>query len=400
MRWFLVCVLTGLIAHAQAAPLVDGAGQDAAPAALGRGVVLGRAEAAFVPASGDLPALAIGGVFDDADLASRSTVEAIFKSGAVIGLPPLSGSRQGALAIRLRSGILVGGGRSGDRAAVPAFEWAALGTTADTNRWHAVDAAGLNDVITLGLSADGAGLLVSGTGDVNHISVEQGADGRVRLQARPLPSLNRMRRRDAGDTAAVQIRGLADGRIVVAGGSVQSNKIALLDASSERSDAVDRYVGTGVLLPWRRYEIYEPTLGRWRNSTPSRGAGGPAAILDDGRVVKLSKGARGGEEMLLEMSSADGASWQSINNTLPANLDLRLHGIAHLSAVDGELFLLAGTLGYGDRALVLHWYDMASKSWDEIWQMRLDSSELRHLGRHIVRVLRNGKTVVVPVRGE
>ncbi len=109
-------------------------------------------------------------------------------------------------------------------------------------------------------------------------------------------------------------RVLADGRAVVAGGQVQAELVAA------RVDGCDdcpvRYIGFGPLSPSRPHERFDPVVQQWLASSPSRAAGGSAAIFADGRVVKLSSlpdsTNPGNETPMLELCDATGTQWQTL----------------------------------------------------------------------------------------
>lgn len=115
---------------------------------------------------------------------------------------------------------------------------------------------------------------------------------------------------------------LADGRVIVAGGQVQSDLIAVVAAACPAADCPDQYRGFGSLLPSRRHEILDPAADRWRQSAASRGAGIAAAVRADGRVVKLGlltpADGSGTLRWLLEESAPGGDAWREL--ALPAEL--------------------------------------------------------------------------------
>lgn len=141
---------------------------------------------------------------------------------------------------------------------------------------------------------------------------EDGDTYRVSPQAphyTPAPRLQRQRRDFTG-------RVLADGRVIVAGGQVESELVASRPADCATCPL--HYIGFGPQMPSRRHEIFDPQRKGWEASASSRAAGGPVAILADGRVAKLGelteKKPEGGEQTspLLEISDASGKRWRSL----------------------------------------------------------------------------------------
>jgi hypothetical protein len=109
-------------------------------------------------------------------------------------------------------------------------------------------------------------------------------------------------------------------RLIVAGGNAQ---VALVAVRDEACPACPRrYVGFGPLEPARHYEFLDLASGVWRASAPTTGEGGPAAILDDGRVVIVEDNPQANElrgcgpsrrrcdTTLLELSASDGSAWR------------------------------------------------------------------------------------------
>jgi hypothetical protein len=121
-------------------------------------------------------------------------------------------------------------------------------------------------------------------------------------------------------------RVLTDGRIVIAGGNVEADLIA---AYTEGCQACpEKYIGIGAPSPSRRHEIFDPALGVWISSAPSRGAGGAAAILSNGIVVKaglISEKIKAVDSKenpnlptfrnftRLEVSDINGRNWREVN---------------------------------------------------------------------------------------
>jgi hypothetical protein len=127
------------------------------------------------------------------------------------------------------------------------------------------------------------------------------------------PRLQRKRQNFAG-------RVLADGRVIVAGGTVEGEIVAR--RPSDCADCPVSYIGWGPYLPARRHDIYDPARKAWRSSAPSRAVGGNSvAILASGQVVKvgLLPSARAPDpnygpvyRVELEISSPDGSTWRAL----------------------------------------------------------------------------------------
>ena len=367
---------------------------------------------AFLPSRGATPALAIGGGAEG--VYASGAADAIWPDGRMEALSPLNHPRTDAKVFGLPDGsyLVVGGegGRLFDRShpALPA-EWLSAKPDLGRARWVDVDLK-VGSGEALGQLTDGSLIAVSGSGSVRQIRVST-PDGKPKVQSTVLPPLNRMRSSsyNSGEASRVLVRGLSDGRIIVAGGEVQRDNIAVLQADSMQSDAVDRYVGIGELRPSRRHEIYQPDTKSWRNAAPSSGEGGQVAILDDGRVVKLKPGKIVGEQKedgswpmepgLLEISSADGGSWRDFGAQAAPQVELSSH--AHPFVLQGELFLSGegANRRTGGGPGIVQWFNVAAGRWETLWQSTSKDNWRDHLGRVIIRKLANGKRVVLPVEG-
>lgn len=178
----------------------------------------------------------------------------------------------------------------------------------------------------------------------------------------PAPRLQRQRREFTG-------RVLADGRVIVAGGQVESELVASRPANC--SDCPLRYIGFGPQSPSRRHEIFDPRSNAWEHSAPSRAAGGPVVILADGRVAKLGelteKKPEGGEQvrLLLEISDATGKRWRSLD--MPSWLEGELSRVS-LSRINNDISALSGPLFLGI------WLGDGTAWW---WLEDVDAPELR-----------------------
>jgi hypothetical protein len=243
-------------------------------------------------------------------------------------------------------------------------------------------------------------------GRIEHVAPDKVPDNPYQVDLSTLPPLSKARRSaDGADYENMLTRKLTDGRIVVAGGTVQEHRIALATEDSMTPASPDTYIGIGDYRPSRRHEIYDPGSGEWHTAAPSIGAGGPVAIFDDGRVIKLGKltthpakeGEAETEKYLLEISSPDGRHWTRVDDP-PA---IRLWNDTRPFVIQNELFLsgrLPGKCGGGDTEAVL-WLDTEHKRWETLWQIPTGDNSRFHIGRIIVRSLPNGKRIVMPVGG-
>lgn len=368
-----------------------------------------RGGAAFVPTAGGKPALMIGGT-THAGMNSyllTAAVAAIGHDGHIGAMPVLNEARSNATAFRIGNGVLVSGGWGGDqndrqeeRPMLP-MEWLATNGPDDKLRWLKVASPDLSRSSVLGQLADGSLLEVDAQGKTAQLKLIFRSGGVPAVERSEFPRLNRLRQ-SSGNGYGVRIRGLTDGRILVAGGDVQADKIALLKPDSNSSDASDEYVGIGPYLPSRRHETYDPASKRWRTSAACQGAGGHAAILDDGRVVKV--GLLSGEETshpryVLEISNSDGTAW----SVFPAEASpkMMLSDKARPFVVDGELFLSGEieSLSTGGGPSGVEWFNTATRQWEVLWRAEPKDNWRDHLGRVIVRQLTNGKVIVLPVDG-
>lgn len=380
-----------------------------------------QSNAAQVPARDNQSALVIGGSIHagmNSYLATGAAM-AVDANGAVRTLPSLNDARHGAMALRVGVGVLVVGGRGEDSEKtaradrggplLSVAEWLASDAPGSTARWVRLDTQQIiND--SYEQLPDGSLLLFINDRLIRHVVLHAGDGGAPSLREGPntYPPLNRARHNDGGEgdygSSAVKLRALADGRVIVAGGEVLSEKIALLKNDSDRADAIDEYVGIGPFLPSRRHEIYDPASKRWRTSAPSRGAGGKVAILPDGRVLKI--GQLPGKDKddsnppyLMEISNTEGTAWSTWpTETLPK---IKPSEKAKPFVVDGELFLSGemGSLSTGGGPSGLEWFNATTARWEALWWANPYDNWRDHVGRMIVRQLANGKKVILPVNG-
>jgi hypothetical protein len=188
------------------------------------------------------------------------------------------------------------------------------------------------------------------------------------------------------------LRILDDGRIVIAGGNVQAERIAVVSSDSGAEPEDDQYEGTGEFLPARTYDIFDPSTKRWRESARSKTAGAAVAILDDGRVVcagelegkRGSDGSEGPSRLLIEISDAAGAKWTALPT--PPDLNPSGHSI-EVFTEQGEILLKAER---GDKG-ILFWYDRKANTWSELHNWVHWNS---NAGRLMVLTTGNGKRIV------
>lgn len=364
-------------------------------------LVTRRGHMAFVAAKGLLPALAIAGSIHGGmnSYLPTATVDAVGLDGRFWAMPTLITGRTGAVAYRFGTGVLVLGGvgepsRRDNKDDLPT-EWLSDSRPGSGAIWVSVPGVSVNPTHGLAQMQDGSLLELDGTGGVQKITARVSGSG-VLMQRSAWPRLNRARLSSPSSREdQVVVRELPDGRVVVAGGLVQSEQIALYKPDINLDTTVDEYVGVGVFLESSLYEIFDPGTMRWSNSAPSRFPGGKVAILADGRVLKVTQ--RQVQEMptprwepVFELSNAQGSAWMTLAaDQLPgfrALQDLVLYEI------DGELF----ASDTNHRAV--QWFNPTNLRWEVVWSAGSQGDNWRdNAGRMLVRTLVNGKTLVLPV---
>ena len=334
-----------------------------------------RSDEAFLPGAAGKPALSIGGSSHAGmnTYLPTATVEAITREGRILAMPTLNTARSGATAYRVGDGVLVVGGRGEDfderreATRILPMEWLAAADSDTAASWLDVTGNVPEATGAIGQRPDGSLLEVTTSGSVAELKLRING-GALNVERSSWPSLNRARR--PNEKSRVKVRELSDGRVIVAGGDVQTEKIALLTLCVQESSCADEYVGIGALLPSRRHEIYDPVNKRWNNSAPSRAAGGQVEVMSDGRVVKL--GAIGASDAsspqtVLEMSDANGNSWQRMPDIGPHGM--RLNDRLRVFSIDDELFV------YGEMELAhnnsegvgVQWLNINTAQWEVLW---------------------------------
>ena len=356
--------------------------------------------AAFLPASATAPALLLGG--------GSSAAQAIGLDGRIEALPSMRHARNNASVFRAAGGVLVVGGtdpgRRNDRdrpKALPA-EWF---------QGQEVDGGEVDEVAAIAQLKDESLLVVEPTGNVRQLRFVM-REGQRALKSQPHSRLNRERRHGWEDEK-IKVRALNDGRIIVAGGMVRPELIALYSERALKPDQPDEYIPIGGFLPWRRYEIFDPATRRWSNSAPSQSAGGIAAILGDGRVAKAGEipQASGLENSskhtyVLEISDPSGTRWNTLART---GSRLIVDRLFLLFTIDDELFAFGATeyidLGhignYGRRGV--EWLNPATGQWELLWQGETQDFWNGYQGLLLRRTLTGAdgktKTLIIPAGG-
>jgi hypothetical protein len=356
------------------------------PLTAGRELPLGRAWPALATDGAGRVLVAGGAIDADPGNVATGSVDMVSVDGArLVALPALGHARYGGVAGWLASdSAVVAGGRplgygSGQRAApaLPVEVYDARG-----GRWTSLSSEAGEPITIPADAAVGivprSGVLVA-TGAV----VSRYAIRGTRATAQALPPLPHARRESV-------VRVLDDGRIVIAGGSIQAEVIAVAGESGDAEQ--DEYEGVGEFAPARTHSIFDPTRKGWRESAPSRTAGAAVAVLDDGRVVRAGMlgeptdpdGEPRQQQLLVEICDRDGTAWSPL--PAPEGLDAHDHNL-ELFTQQGEIFLKSER---GDNA-ILQWFDASTGRWAELHQWPRWNA---NMGRLMSLTTGNGKRVV------
>jgi hypothetical protein len=389
-------------------------GGTAVPAAAGEsGVLLGRARVAFLPAVGESPALALGG---SANGVPTAAVDALWRDGRVSALPAMRRARDQAQALRLADGsILVAGFPTPDpRHAPPGLEAEVLpgGTQRAGAAWTDV-ALDLPADTLLARHPDGSLVALHPDGTLESLALSGTGKGKVQVRRSPLPPMTRYwRLGDDRAPGAVAMRVLQDGSIVVAGGLVQRDRIAVFHEAVEDPAAPDRFAGWGEFQGALTHEIFDPAARLWRESAPSLAGEGRVAILDDGSVVKVgplpAPTANGASadytRAALQISTPDGSAWRTFEGPEAPLITVdRMTQEARPFVIEGELFLAGRNLNdvtpqYARGPLMLQRWNRGTRRWVTLWEAP-ENTWQDHLGRMIVREIAPGRRVVLPIGG-
>jgi len=397
------------------------------------GMTLYRSGLTFLPGKNDTPALALGGSIHAGmnTYGITAAVDAIWPDGHMQALPAFNYARTGAQAFRLSdSSILLIGGQvngqanAGDKVeSASSMEWLPGNAAPQEARWQALN-EGWAQEKALGQMTDGSLVAVGTSGGVSRIKISTDAQGKPHAETSELPPLHQPRLFQ--NPTDLIVRGLPDGRIIVAGGEMQNERLSVMREDSMDPSAADEYLRIGEAEPTDDYEIYESATGQWRQSAASRhiraagtmqasasvvpwpqsaasrADGGLLAVYDDGRVAHLhakekERDAQGSlqEECEMEISSADGKMWSEMKASELPVICTR----ARMFMMQDELFV-SGSHADGHLHTdiqTLQWFNSAMRRWETLWQSPPQQNWRDNVGRIIIRQLANGKRVMLPV---
>jgi len=369
-----------------------------------------RLEAGFFPGDDRAPSLMVGGSADSGNNVTGA-VDVIWPDGSIQSLFALNHARSAPQVFRLTDGsYLVAGGADGkrndsnnERPVLP-MEWLSAKPDLGSAQWSVLEGTGIANA-TYGQSRDGLIALLP-DGKVERLSLTSGGNEKPIFKHISLPSLNHARTREH-----VIIKELTDGRVIIAGGERQKQKIAILRDDAMNADAIDEYVGIGSYAPARDYEIYDPQKKNWTSSVSSRNGGAVSAVFDDGRIVKIGVETTSQtenndrakpqnskkSEHSLEISRADGGAWTALDAVALPLVDL---SEAQLFIIYDELFISGDCASKNcpDTHRLLQWFNTEEKRWDTVWEAEKNDNSRDNEGRVIFRHLANGKQLLLPLR--
>jgi len=365
----------------------------------------------FLPTQGEQPAWVLGG---GSFLSHRnpylSASDQLWSDGRIKSGMPFNHARMEAQALRMDDGaILLAGGR-GEKCrevnrscAILPFEYLPKSNDLFSASWLTIP-NNLSQESVFTSYIDNSILVFENYKGVTQLTLEGIESGKPSFSRGFLGALNNGRTQY--NSSKVSVKGLTDGRIIVAGGAEQINKVALLKLETIDSEIADEYIGIGSHTPSVHYETYHPKQRRWIQSSPSIAGSEVAAIFDDGRVVKLGtiysdKGrypADGSEavieKQIVEISSVDGESW----NQLPLP-NVGLSNEVKLIVQQQELFVIGhfdtGKNKYGE--MMVQWFNSEVSKWETIWMADKSKRGRHQTGLIISQKLDNGKQVMFPV---
>ena len=247
----------------------------------------------------------------------------------------------------------------------------------------------------------------------------------VNLEHLPSPNYSRENNTKSSENL-VNTKQLLDGRVVLYGGMVYPQKVALIEESSGDLARQDKYVGIGKPYVANFYEIFDSKTGVWTQSLNAKYPGGRHAIFDNGIVFKISppktkwvkleqaeKTNKHDPELrpiyhasMMEISNERGTAWQTFSYKPNAALDEPIRPFI----VQQELFLAGNRVisvdkfGFRKHSYLLEWFDTKNKTWQVLWEKQRTAEytekwQTPYDDVLVFRTLRNGKKVVLPVVG-
>jgi hypothetical protein len=368
---------------------------------------IGGTSAGFLPSDGTQAAMIVGGVMGAGmnGYPDSGAVTGVSPQGEAFALPSLNHQRRAPQVVRLGPGLLVLGGHNDNayRREFPPLpaEWLASTEEGLALHWHDISDTGLTQGATIAPALDGGLLELGADGALFRLHQKQAAsENTLRFERIVWAHLQRLRR--GTEASPIQLHELPDGRVVVTGGEVQAERMALWSPKADQAGTPDVYVGVGDWSAVRGYETVQAD-GRGSNmGQPAPHAGGVAVSLNDGRVAN---GYGGSADTLPAFEIYDPASraWLDLPAE-PAGMHpgspWRLFGSGHDLVLAGSI----DTQGPGRRLRAIWRYDVASNAWQDLWQEPSKNTSpivgaFDRAGAFVLVTLPDGRRDVIPLDG-
>ncbi|WP_165973535.1 kelch repeat-containing protein [Luteibacter rhizovicinus] len=354
-------------------------------------LAINRGSAGFLPAQGELPALAIGGD-------NTAMVDVFGTDGRFEPAPELLDTRNEGRVLRMHGGVFVFGGHVNpdeNPDAVP-MEWLESGDLRHFGRWRRVEGTPPAKLGAVAALSDGSLIEVDAKGDIHFITLDTAHDP-VTLKRTPGPTFDVPRRPSEG--APILIRQLADGRIVFAGGETNALRVALVTDDVNKPQARDTFAFLGTFQQADTYTVYDPKTQQWTASASALRVDGVIRMFGNGRVAWFGGAPAGGEppaEKSIVVSSATGDRWIPLRGKSLPHVDLT--GYIETITLDDELFV-KGSLPASDNGpgkTIVEWFDPEALTWTTVWTIDDQPSAIATYNRVKLCHLPNGKTVLLP----